>query len=230
MIFFKPIAGLIVSAALLTSVTAAHAAIMVTEGGSAALDGSGVISSFAPTTYTFEAGSRPSWTVVPSGNVYYVGSTGVNAAPFGDTTTYASIATSVTPQTATLTISNPANYIGLYWGSIDSYNSMTITDSHGSHTIDSTHFPILNPANGDRGLNGSAYVNIFDYGDAITSVSFTSGQKAFEFDNLTVAQLRGSFTGGVPEPSTWAMLILGFCGVGFIAYRRKQPSQAFRFS
>jgi hypothetical protein len=26
---------------------------------------------------------------------------------------------------------------------------------------------------------------------------------------------------GVPEPSTWAMMILGFCGVGFMAYRRK---------
>ena len=29
----------------------------------------------------------------------------------------------------------------------------------------------------------------------------------------------------VPEPSTWAMLILGFCGLGFLAYRRKhQPA------
>jgi hypothetical protein len=31
--------------------------------------------------------------------------------------------------------------------------------------------------------------------------------------------------GGVPEPSTWAMLILGFAGIGFMAYRRKnKPS------
>ena len=30
---------------------------------------------------------------------------------------------------------------------------------------------------------------------------------------------------GVPEPSTWAMMILGFAGVGFMAYRRKsRPS------
>jgi hypothetical protein len=28
---------------------------------------------------------------------------------------------------------------------------------------------------------------------------------------------------GVPEPSTWAMMILGFCSLGFMAYRRKQP-------
>jgi hypothetical protein len=28
-------------------------------------------------------------------------------------------------------------------------------------------------------------------------------------------------TSAVPEPSTWAMMILGFVGVGFMAYRRK---------
>ena len=32
-------------------------------------------------------------------------------------------------------------------------------------------------------------------------------------------------TSAVPEPSTWAMMILGFAGVGFMAYRRKsKPS------
>jgi hypothetical protein len=30
----------------------------------------------------------------------------------------------------------------------------------------------------------------------------------------------GSIT-SVPEPSTWAMLLLGFAGIGFMAYRRK---------
>jgi outer membrane lipase/esterase len=30
-----------------------------------------------------------------------------------------------------------------------------------------------------------------------------------------------SLLGGVPEPSTWAMMILGFAGIGFMAYRRK---------
>jgi hypothetical protein len=30
-----------------------------------------------------------------------------------------------------------------------------------------------------------------------------------------------SVTAAVPEPSTWAMMILGFAGVGFMAYRRK---------
>jgi PEP-CTERM motif len=31
----------------------------------------------------------------------------------------------------------------------------------------------------------------------------------------------GSITASIPEPSTWAMLLLGFAGLGFMAYRRK---------
>jgi hypothetical protein len=34
----------------------------------------------------------------------------------------------------------------------------------------------------------------------------------------------------VPEPSTWAMIILGFCGLGFMVYRRKQGEQSLRFA
>jgi hypothetical protein len=36
-------------------------------------------------------------------------------------------------------------------------------------------------------------------------------------DNVT---LTSGVTSAVPEPSTWAMMILGFFGVGFLAYRR----------
>jgi hypothetical protein len=36
-------------------------------------------------------------------------------------------------------------------------------------------------------------------------------------------------TAAVPEPSTWAMMILGFAGVGFLAYRRKR-GVAFRLA
>jgi hypothetical protein len=29
----------------------------------------------------------------------------------------------------------------------------------------------------------------------------------------------------VPEPSTWAMMILGFAGVGYMAYRRRKTAE-----
>ena len=34
----------------------------------------------------------------------------------------------------------------------------------------------------------------------------------------------------VPEPATWAMMILGFCGVVVMARRRKQGEPGFRFA
>jgi PEP-CTERM motif len=42
----------------------------------------------------------------------------------------------------------------------------------------------------------------------------------YESDNQTV----GFFThvGGVPEPSTWAMLLLGFAGLGYTGIRRSK--------
>jgi len=33
---------------------------------------------------------------------------------------------------------------------------------------------------------------------------------------------------GVPEPATWAMMLLGFLSVGFMAYRRNNKASAFR--
>jgi Carbohydrate binding domain/PEP-CTERM motif len=36
-------------------------------------------------------------------------------------------------------------------------------------------------------------------------------------DTVSVTQIAGA----VPEPSTWAMMLLGFAGVGFMAYRQK---------
>jgi hypothetical protein len=38
-------------------------------------------------------------------------------------------------------------------------------------------------------------------------------------DTLTISA--DTSVAAVPEPSTWAMMILGFAGVGFMAYRRK---------
>jgi hypothetical protein len=102
---------------------------------------------------------------------------GQYAAPFGDTSQYVTIGTNPSPGSASLVMPvGTFNYIGLYWGSIDNYNSITIHDTSGIDTvINATNFPILKPANGDRGLGGSAYVNIVD-SFAITGVTFTSSQ------------------------------------------------------
>jgi hypothetical protein len=59
------------------------------------------------------------------------------------------------------------------------------------------------------------------------------GNDGFAFmiglDDLSVTgPTVGPTVGAVPEPSTWAMMILGFAGVGFMAYRRRKQGVSFR--
>jgi hypothetical protein len=70
----------------------------------------------------------------------------------------------------------------------------------------------------------------------ITTANFVVNSLGFNFaaDVLGPSGGTGAVAGvfsvrGVPEPSTWAMMILGFIGVGFMAYRRKGQS-SFRLA
>jgi hypothetical protein len=44
---------------------------------------------------------------------------------------------------------------------------------------------------------------------------------ALGYSIITSDGIGNSLASAVPEPSTWAMMILGFAGIGFMAYRRK---------
>ncbi|WFU13753.1 PEPxxWA-CTERM sorting domain-containing protein [Bradyrhizobium sp. CB3481] len=65
-------------------------------------------------------------------------------------------------------------------------------------------------------------------GQLMTDISLTAINGA-TFEDVRQVRLGGFETvGAVPEPSTWAMMILGFAGVGFLAYRRRAQGQALR--
>jgi choice-of-anchor C domain-containing protein len=78
------------------------------------------------------------------------------------------------------------------------------------------------PPNSHSNMNWASYFLDFTATSTTTVLSFnsTSGQNCCygpALDNVAVT--------AVPEASTWAMMILGFAGVGFMAYRRKsQPA------
>ena len=57
-------------------------------------------------------------------------------------------------------------------------------------------------------------------GDSVESVFISGASIGCTGDSCTIT------TGAVPEPSTWAMLLIGFFGIGFMAYRRKNNSVA----
>lgn len=48
-----------------------------------------------------------------------------------------------------------------------------------------------------------------------------TGTEEGALDNVRL----GEIAGGVPEPSTWAMIVLGFAGVGGMAYRRSRKDK-----
>ncbi|MEO8318592.1 MAG: PEP-CTERM sorting domain-containing protein [Bradyrhizobium sp.] len=49
-------------------------------------------------------------------------------------------------------------------------------------------------------------------------------------DAVLGLDLTGATVSGVPEPSTWVLMIAGFFGVGFMAYRRKGNQPAVRLA
>jgi len=60
--------------------------------------------------------------------------------------------------------------------------------------------------------------------DELVIIPTTSADNSNTLTLIDNLQL-GSTVSAVPEPSTWAMMLLGFAGVGFMVYRRKsKPS------
>ena len=67
-------------------------------------------------------------------------------------------------------------------------------------------------------------------------ITFAGGSFNLTVDDLflTKTNLSDPITGhisnvvmdGVPEPSTWAMMILGFAGIGYVSYQRKRQTTA----
>jgi hypothetical protein len=135
------------------------------------------------------------------------------AAPAGDNSNYMAV---LGGRSETLSYASLMSEFGLFWGSIDSFNHLTFLNTNDpgfSLTISGSDLPAPPPIPfGDQANSASnQYVTITGL-PAFNEVVFTSDQNAFEFDNVAAA---------VPEPSTWAMMILGFLGLGYLTWRRK---------
>jgi hypothetical protein len=64
-------------------------------------------------------------------------------------------------------------------------------------------------------------------GVSSSSASPFTETASYVYSNFSVVDLSAPpFTPAVPEPSTWAMLILGFCSVGFMAYGKRKNGLA----
>jgi hypothetical protein len=141
---------------------------------------------------------------------------GVYAAPEGmgaSTTTGTTYMAVEGGGTETATFATPQTRLSLYWGSIDGNagNVNSISISMGAYTLTGTQLATMFGAddNGNQGSPlGNQLVTITGL-TPFTTASFSSTGDAFEFSLV-----------GVPEPSTWAMMAIGFAAMGFIGFRR----------
>jgi PEP-CTERM motif len=171
------------------------------------------------------------------------GTSNLAATPAGDTTNYAWGVNGVNSLgfNGAEVVFNPAianafpNSFNIDWGSIDALmtnpdgtprydNTLTVhtlTNSVDSVTGSQLAAALVFGVNGfgdQFSANDNQWFNIRDTAGPIVFFTASSTNNAFEFD-------MGS---SVPEPSTWAMMMLGFAGLGYAAFRRsaKAPTLA----
>jgi hypothetical protein len=120
---------------------------------------------------------------------------------------------------------------GLLWGSIDAYNTLSFYDCASGGTdcapeYSLTGSDIFADPNGFQGYGGSSYVNIAFDDEVFTAVQAFSGSPAFEFDFVKSVAAGTPPLFPTPEPATWAMLLLGLFGLGFMVRGARRKNSA----
>lgn len=151
------------------------------------------------------------------------------AQPIGSTGQYFAVQPSSSPGTILLGALGPIASFSFIWGSIDTFNTLTLTNAAGTplvgsqYTFTGSQIAAMVPAaaNGSQVLNAqNPLVTFFLGGLDMTLVGgfqMSSTRNAFEIDNIAV--------NAVPEPATWAMMLLGFGALGFAMRRRKSTRE-----
>jgi hypothetical protein len=168
---------------------------------------------------TFSVGTDK-WSLVSGSANIAIGTTPqVSAAPLGETTPYMSVEGGGTEQ---VVFGTPRTSISIYWGSIDGNQGGNNNLNTFAITVDG--FTLTGAdlvAKGASGTGdqfspkGNELVTISGL-DPFTTARFSSTRNAFEF----------SLGSAVPEASTWAMMALGFVGLGYAAFRRNTKGRA----
>jgi hypothetical protein len=114
-------------------------------------------------------------------------------------------------------------------GTLGSLPTLTFT-AYDGEDISGIYYYVYAYLPGDWTTEGTSpgdYTNVsvgagfstptFTYSNGVTTVVTSTADYTGTHDNLSFT-LIGS---AIPEPSTWAMLLLGFAGLGFLAYRKR---------
>jgi hypothetical protein len=165
-------------------------------------------------TYDFETPAP----VTGLGLVTNTSQSGVRAQPLGSTGNYWTVGpTDGSPGILDLSSFSDIYDLSFIWGSVDSHNLIEFLA--GDIVIGSfTGNAIFDPASGsqtDPNLNPVVRFAISGSDvSSLTSVRLSSTGNAFETDNFAI-------NSAVPEPATWAMMLIGFGAMG-VSMRRSR--------
>jgi len=142
-------------------------------------------------------------------------------APAGNSTKY--LITDREP--VRITAAQDHQSVGFYWGSIDTFNKVSLFDRFGALIASFTGKDLL-PANGDATSPATnryvAYTLDAAQGfDGIRSLTFESFGKDFEIDNVAFGTKPGS-PASVPEPATLGLFALGLGALGRRALKKRK--------
>ncbi|MDP1026525.1 PEPxxWA-CTERM sorting domain-containing protein [Sphingomonas sp. KR1UV-12] len=218
----------VTAAAAFAAVPAAAVTFQATDGSTTVFNASAVGAQYSFETSTTGNTGNPTGFVRTGGSVMSGSSAGVGANPFGagSDNSYLYVQAGVTSTISAITtaITGYQN-ISFYMGSIDAGNTVQLLGAGGAVLKSYTGSDLAAPASaqGQQTLPGTNRLLSFTAGagEVLTGIRFTSTVNSLEADNVR-------FTAAVPEPATWAMMMLGFAMVGAgMRYRSRKSAVKF---
>lgn len=216
----------VVSLSALALASAANAASCGANCNYSAVDGNAVYSGPTP-TYDFDTPGTTPPTI--GGSVTNQDIWTFAARPLGATDYYYAVGPAPgSPDGSTfsgeidLTGWSAIASLSFIWGSADTYNTLDILARDGVTVLGTILGSSFNGGNHSTTDPASNPIVTLSFDPSIQGdigfLKLTSSENAFEVDNFVVT--------GVPEPATWALMLLGFGGIGLAMRRSRKPALA----
>jgi PEP-CTERM motif len=204
---------ILLAAAFIAPAAMAHATSLTFTGYGVALPpGETLVTDFSTLPGTFTG----------TGTLVTGSSSGVYAAPAFSATTFDTSQYLAVEggQSETFTPTAPIHDLSIYLGSLDSYNSISVTSGATTVTYTGAEIASLTGAV-DNGNQTSASSNgrlTLVFSSPVSSVTFASSANSFEIASVA--------TSAVPEPAAWSLMLVGLGAMGAVLRRRRSPRLA----